>query len=65
MLRGIYFGKLILLEIDHRRGNMDNTKAMPLCREMPCPHLHLQVAPIGRTVVEEGGSGMLGQTTLE
>lgn len=56
MLRGIYFGKLILLGIDHRRGSIDNIKASS---EVPYP------IRICRTVAEEGGSGMLGQTTLE
>lgn len=62
MLRIIYFGKIVLLGINHRRGNIGNTKAS---REMPYCHPHLQIATIGRTVAEESGSGMLCQTRLK
>ena len=55
MLRVIDFGKIILLRTDHRRGNIDSIKAS---KEMPYHHPDLQIVGIGKTVIEECGSGI-------
>lgn len=65
MLRVIDFGKIIVLRIDHRRGNIDSIKAS---EEMPYHHSNLQIVVIGKTVIEECGSGIsviFHQPTLE